>query len=158
VVEARAGPGSVTLALTLPRPVGQVWAALTGPGHVAAWWGRHVSLEAVPGGRLVERWRDGETGREVVTAGSVARHGPPRLIEVTWADEGWPAETRVVVRLEPAEGGAAMRLALEHAGWDLFPGGEGPALRDRHAAGWAAHLRSLEAYLEGAPGDLTPPP
>lgn len=139
-------PDRLVISLDLPHPAEVVWNRLTEPRHVARWWGEHVALEATPGGRLVERWRDA-AGRPVETTGTITRCEPPVSLEMTWADDGWPVVTRVAFRLEPTPGGT--RVILEHAGWDRFPGEEGPRLLDQHAAGWEHHLRSFGAYLAG---------
>jgi uncharacterized protein YndB with AHSA1/START domain len=52
----------------------QIWAALTAPEAIASWWGAHVSLDAKAGGAFREEWTD-ETGRKVVTSGTVNRFG-----------------------------------------------------------------------------------
>ncbi len=143
----REEPGRIVISLDLARPAEEVWAGLTGARHLAHWWGDYVELDAVPGGRLVERWRDA-AGRLVETAGVVTRCESPRRLEITWADDGWPVETRVSFRLEDTPAGT--RLTLEHAGWDCFPGEEGWRLLRDHADGWARHMRSFSAYLAQA--------
>jgi uncharacterized protein YndB with AHSA1/START domain len=121
---------------------------LTEQRHVARWWGEHVDLDARPGGRLVETWVD--DGRVVVTSGEVTRCEPPRALEMSWADEGWPSPTSVAFRLAEHEGGT--RLVLEHTGWDVHPAGERQALIDAHVAGWSRHLgRLAEQAASGWP-------
>jgi uncharacterized protein YndB with AHSA1/START domain len=136
----------IVLEIALPVLPERVWAALVSPEAVAAWWGDHVRLVAEPGGELRERWRDG-SGREVVTAGTVQRCEPPRLLETSWADDDWPGETVVRFGLRAAAGGGCV-LRLEHAGWENLPAERRRELIEAHAAGWGGHLRSLAAYLK----------
>jgi len=123
----------------------EVWAALTSPDAIAAWWGGHVSLSAQAGGAFREEWTD-EAGRKVITSGTVSRSQPPELLELSWADEGWPHETRVAFILEPVSEEKTL-LRLEHRGWSGLPADKQQPLIEQHKAGWHHHLRALEAYL-----------
>ncbi len=138
---------AVTIARRLDCPPETVWAALTQPERIAAWWGDYVSLEARLGGALSEVWRD-EDGREVITAGRIETFEPPHRLSLTWKDMDWPAETRVTFRIEKDGDGAV--LTLSHEGWDGFAAA-GPALRKAHETGWRHHMDSLATLLGPAP-------
>lgn len=101
-----------------------------------------MQLDARPGGDLVEPWSDGT--RVVVTAGRVTRCEPPVALELTWADDGWPGDTRVAFRLRAA--GTGTRLVLEHSGWGVHPAARRKGLVEAHAGGWSSHLKKLVAY------------
>ena len=137
---------SIHVEVDLAVPPLQAWALLTEKQHVASWWGDHVELQATTGGKLLERWSDG--GRTVITAGVVTRCDPPFALELTWADNDWPAETQVAFHLS-AEGDGT-RLALDHSGWSVHPAAERQKLIAAHAAGWSRYLERLAEYGAGA--------
>lgn len=139
----QADPVVVEVAIAAPREV--VWEALTAPGSIADWWGEHVSFDARPGGRLVERWTD-PGGRDVVTSGQVVLAVAPRELELTWSDGDWPAQTLVRVVLEKTAGGT--RLRLTHSGWEHLPASRRQALIGDHASGWSRHMASLAGCAE----------
>ena len=124
------------------------WAAITAADSMAIWWGDYVHLEAKPGGAFREVWRN-EAGQEVVTAGRIVAIEAPGLLRLTWKDDGWPVETGVTWQITPNSDGT--HVALTHAGWDLFPAAQGPALRQAHQDGWRHHLGNLRSYLEAPP-------
>ena len=132
----------IRIELELSVPPEQAWALLTGKPHIAIWWGDYVDLLARPGGKLLERWSDG--GREVVTSGEVTRCDPPVALDMTWADDDWPGDTEVALRLVAHGGGT--RLGLTHAGWGVYPAGERRDLIEGHARGWAQALTRLADY------------
>ena len=133
---------SIHIEVDLPVPPTRAWALLTEQRHIASWWGEHVDLEARPGGKLSETWSDGR--RTVITAGDVTRCDPPLALEMTWADDAWPADTNVAFRLSASGGGT--RLVLDHAGWSVHPVGERQKLIDTHAGGWSGYLARLAEY------------
>lgn len=139
--------GAIRLSADIAVPPATLWRCLTDAAEMRRWWGLPVSLEAVPGGRFEEVWRDGD-GRRIVTRGTVLRAEAPALLELTWADEDWTCETRLRITLSGS--GVATRLELRHDGWRNFPAPQGAALRRAHLAGWQRHLRSLKAHAEAA--------
>jgi len=118
------------------------WSLITQKEHIAHWWGNHVILEAKPKGKLEERWSDG--GRQIVTSGEVIRCQPPSVLEMTWADDDWPGDTRVAFHLSGHDD--ATRLVLEHSGWRVHRGAIRRSLIDAHAAGWSQYVKALEDY------------
>ena len=140
---------SIHAEVDLAVPPLQAWALLTERQHVARWWGDHVELQAGAGGKLSETWSEG--GRTVVTSREVTRCDPPFALELTWADDDWPAETRVAFHL--SEEGGRTRLALDHSGWGVHPAGERKKLIDAHAAGWSRHLERLATYAGKTRGE-----
>ena len=133
----------IVVRIKLPATAGTVWQALVDPSHIGGWWGDYVSFEARPGGRLVERWSNGT--REVTTSGRVIHVEPVQSIELTWADDDWPAETQVAFNL--SEEARQTELVLTHSGWDSLPTRERAALMRHHAAGWSHHLQNLADYV-----------
>lgn len=79
-------------------------------------------------------------------AGAVIDLAVARLLVLSWADDDWPAATRVEVRLAEADGMTAVRLL--HTGWGAVP--DGAALADEHRVGWRLHLDNLRRCIEGS--------
>ena len=145
-VDMSAQTQPIVLTVEIDAPPESVWQLLTDQQAIADWWGDHVSLEARPGGRFLERWTD-PAGRSVVTRGEVVGLTAPRELELTWADEDWPAQTRVRFVLEKV--GNATRLTLTHDGWEGLPGPRREELVSEHAAGWSRHLARLASLATG---------
>jgi uncharacterized protein YndB with AHSA1/START domain len=138
---------TLVLAIALPATTARIWSALTDPEEIHAWWGDYVSLDARPGGRFVERWTD-QGGSGVTTSGVVTRAVPEKLLELTWADEGWIATTTVAFEIQPLASGC--RLRLEHRGWAGLPEDERAELMEDYAAGWTRQLQRLAVHLQAS--------
>ncbi len=121
----------------VPAPPERIWALIAEPDGRAGWW-PYLELDATPGGRMEERWTDAG-GNEMRTAGEVLEVDPPRLLRLTWKDDGWPATTEVELRLERE--GDATRVTVRHSGWAALP--DALTLVGDHRAGWRAHLDDL---------------
>jgi uncharacterized protein YndB with AHSA1/START domain len=113
-------------------PPERVWSLIAGAEERARWW-PYLDLDASPGGRMEERWDDTRTTGEVLEV------DPPRLLRLSWKDDGWPAATEVELRVEPDHDGA--RVTVRHTGWEPLPDAE--TLVAAHRAGWRAHLDDL---------------
>lgn len=121
-----------------------VWEALADPEQLREWW-PYIELEARPGGRLFERWRDA-SGDVEVTEGVVRAVDPPRRLHTTWRSEGWPIETDVEIHLSASNGSSTL-VRVVHTGWEAF--GEGAEeLRRAHESGWRMHLDELKHFVE----------
>ena len=137
------GPDAIELEIALAAPALAVWQAIVTDKHRRAWWS-YLELDARPGGRLTERWRDDE-GREIVTSGEVVEAQAPHRLRSTWRDDAWLAATEVELELRTE--GDTTRLRLRHEGWQRL-GDVGRRLRAVHVEGWQTHLRNLKAYVE----------
>ncbi len=128
----------------VPAPPEQVWRWVTERDGRAEWW-PYLDLDPMPGGRMEERWTDA-AGNEVRTAGEVLEVDPPRLLRLSWKDDGWPAATEVEVHLEPQD--RATLVTVHHSGWAALPDAE--TLVREHGAGWRAHLDDLRRIASEA--------
>ena len=137
------GPDAIELEVAVAAPVLAVWQAIVNDEHRRAWWS-YLELDARPGGRLTERWRDDE-GREIVTSGEVVEAQAPHRFRSTWRDDAWLAATEV--ELELLTEGNGTRLRLRHDGWEHL-GDVGRSVRAAHVEGWQRHLGKLKAYVE----------
>ena len=111
----QADHGAVRRSVVLAAPVDAVWAAITEAGHLSAWLGGDVDLDAFPGGQIVVR----EEGR--LRRGVIADLEPLHRLEIRWLptsrrvgflwgpdDEPAGAGGGVEFRLDPVEGHARL--------------------------------------------------
>jgi uncharacterized protein YndB with AHSA1/START domain/catechol 2,3-dioxygenase-like lactoylglutathione lyase family enzyme len=140
----------------IAAPPETVFAAITEPEQLAAWWGdpalcpaTHWELDLRPGGRWLSRWRSRD-GTEFALGGEVTELRAPALLVYTWWDNRYPDLPRTTVRWElaPADGGTRVRVT--HAGFD----GRRPDFVD-YDGGWPGVLAKLAAHVEPAPSFRT---
>ncbi|TMR06446.1 hypothetical protein ETD86_52755 [Nonomuraea turkmeniaca] len=128
--------------IAIVAPAHDVWQAIVNAEIRAGWWS-YLDLDATAGGRFEERWTT-DDGREVRTGGQVIELVTDHLLVLSWADEHWPASTRVEIQLTEIGGSTMVRLL--HMGWEPLP--DGAALAAEHRAGWLMHLVNLRRYVE----------
>jgi uncharacterized protein YndB with AHSA1/START domain len=129
----------------LPGSVEQVWAHLTEPAKLAAWYGEDGSIEPREGG--VVRLSGGHI------RGVVTQWKPHRRLAYTWnvfgpgeAESPYP-ESYLTLELEPGDGEVA--LTLTHLPvLERFEG--------QNAMGWHTYLDMLSASLAGQPLESRP--
>jgi uncharacterized protein YndB with AHSA1/START domain len=95
--------------IVFPSSPEEVWEALTEPERLEEWFANDVELDAREGGEGVFRWDDGEERHAVV------REAEPgvRLV-LDWDDDG-----RVVLELEPVEGGTRLHVVETSPEWGI---------------------------------------
>jgi uncharacterized protein YndB with AHSA1/START domain len=103
-----------------------------------------IHLEATPGGRLYERFVDGEE----LLIGRVLECDPPHRIVFTWKGPDWPGETEVEVSFA-AEGERTL-VAVEHRGFERL-GPEGDRRYRQFGGGWPRIMRLYVVYSGRAP-------
>jgi uncharacterized protein YndB with AHSA1/START domain len=143
--------GKIVATVEIAAPPARVFAALTDPAAVPAWWGSAETYRTTefradlrPGGK----WRSigkGNDGHSFAVEGEFLKIEPPHLLSQTWkADWDGGAVTTLTYRLEPlADGGT--RVTVHHEG---FVGR--PESCQQHADGWAMVLGWLDAYASAA--------
>lgn len=129
--------------VVIAAPPPEVWHAVVVAEARAGWWS-YLTLDASIGGRFEERWTDG-SGRQVLTSGVVTELVVDRLLALHWADDAWPAATRVEIRLADVDAKTVVQLL--HSGWEALP--DGAALAEEHRMGWRMHLDNLRRCVEG---------
>ena len=120
----------------LNHPVETVWAALTEPRQIEAWWARAAELELTEGGRARFEWLNGPA----VANGRITRLEPPTTIEFDTDIHG-----RLTWELRPQDGGTHLTLTVTNE----IP----EEHRVKVMAGWHVHLDFLEDALDGRPVD-----
>ena len=119
----------------LSHPIDKVWAALTEPDQIEAWWAR-AQLDLEPGGRARFEWLNGDA----VAQGRISRLEPPHAIEFDTDIHG-----SLLWELRAGDGGTHLTLTVT------------AELPDEHVtsvrAGWHTHIDFLEDALDGRPVD-----
>jgi uncharacterized protein YndB with AHSA1/START domain len=124
----------------LAHPIERVWAALTEPDQLLAWWG-DADVDLVEGGRFTVRWLNtDDRGNSPVMHATITRLDPPRLLETSGDIHG-------VLRweLRPDDRGTTLVLTVSVPA----PNNAVRLLR----AGWHIHLEHLADALDGRPID-----
>ena len=102
--EERDGLPVVRFERTVPHPVSTVWAAVTEPDQLEAWFPTSVEIDAlIPGTEMVFRF---EQDAYPAMSGTVLAVEPERRFEFTWGDD------RLAFELEPRGEGTSCRLSL----------------------------------------------
>ena len=113
----------------------RVWAAITEPGQIEAWWGR-ATVDLTPGGTMRIEWLNtDEDANSVTMPASITELDPPRLLEI----EGEPHGT-LRFELEPDGDGTLLRFTTRSQIPDEF--------RAKVLAGWHFHLDALGDLLD----------
>lgn len=121
-----------------------VFAALTEPQQLAAWWGGDQyetfdwEIDLRIGGRWSAKIR-GPTGPESVHGEYLEVHSPDRLV-CTW-HASWDGFARTVLRYELTKTTTGTRVSVVHDG---FAGR--PASCEGHAEGWQSVLEWLAGH------------
>ena len=125
----------------LAHPIERVWAAVTDPDELIAWWGR-AQVELEPGGRFSMAWLNvDDEGNRAEMEATITELDPPRLLELSGDIHG-------VLRFELAAEGDETVLTFTSI-LDL-PG----EYRTKVLAGWHFHLDALADALDGRATDL----
>lgn len=146
----------IRLTATVPRPATEAFRLFT--EGIGEWWPsnlgysfggerlKDVCLEPVAGGRLYERYTDGEE----FEVGRVLACEPPRRIVFTWQGR-WSEPTEVEVRFTSI--GSDTRVDLEHRGWERL-GASAEQARSSYLNGWPT---VLQHYVERGASEVEPP-
>ena len=134
----------LTFVRTYDAPADQVWAAITDPEKIAAWWAVAEQLDLTGGGRFVLRWLNSdEEGYQPVATGRISALDPGRIIEYNTDVFG---ALRFV--LAPADDGGT-KLTFTST-LPLSPSWEAKML-----AGWHWRFDALADALKGQAVDWT---
>jgi uncharacterized protein YndB with AHSA1/START domain len=134
--------------ITINAPAPKIFAALTEPEQLKAWWGQddlyhveHMEADVRPGGR----WRSTGRGTDGVPFGVEGVYRvvePPHLLEYTWNYDWGKSTTETIVRFELIDEGAATIVRLTHSGFTDHEA------REDHDGGWTRVLGWLAKFVE----------
>jgi len=140
-------PDRIERSLELAHPPARVWAALTTPEGLAAWFGDRATIDLRPGGTAQMTFGSGTTVHM-----RVERVEEPAVFGFTWRlpdlPEDDPRRTYVEFTLEAV--GDGTRLRLVETGFAQLPDESRHTTYDSHAEGWASELGELAVYLDAA--------
>jgi uncharacterized protein YndB with AHSA1/START domain len=125
----------------LDHPVDRVWAALTRPDELIAWWGE-VEVDLREGGRFNVRWLNtDDEGNSPEMQATIAKLVPQQLLVLDGRPHGR-------LRWELTPDGDGTRLSFRSTTWLE------PEFLTKVPAGWHFHLDALARHLEGGETDL----
>jgi uncharacterized protein YndB with AHSA1/START domain len=140
-------PDRIERNVQLAHPPAKVWAALTTPEGLSAWFGDKATIDLRQGGAAQMTFRSGLT-----VDMRVERVEEPAVFGFTWRlpdlPEDDPRRTYVEFTLEAV--GAGTRLRVVETGFAQLPDDSRRKSYDSHAEGWASELGELAGYLNAA--------
>lgn len=144
--------GSIERELHIDADPDVVFAVISDPRHVTAWWPDEASYVAEPGGTGEIAFH--HEGHRIVQSIEVVEAVPDRLFSFRWTQPAGEAARPdnsylVVFELEPVAGGTRLRMTetgFRERGWEAAVLEE--AYRD-HGEGWDHHLARLAPYIAG---------
>ncbi|HMC69199.1 MAG TPA: SRPBCC domain-containing protein [Mycobacteriales bacterium] len=139
-------PDRIERTVDLAHPAAQVWAALTTPDGLAAWFGnKGATIELRPGGPATLDFENNFHQNM-----RVERVEEPHVFGFTWQIYGLPADdarrTYVEFTLEPTPAGT--RLTVVETGFAQLPDDDHKTAFGGNTDGWAAKLAELGDYLD----------
>jgi len=140
-------PDRIERSVELAHPPAKVWAALTTPEGLSAWFGDRATIDLRPGGAAQMTFTSGLTVQM-----RVERVEEPAVFGFTWRlpdlPEDDPRRTYVEFSLEAV--GTGTRLRVVESGFAQLPNDSRRKTYDSHAEGWASELGELAEYLDAA--------
>jgi uncharacterized protein YndB with AHSA1/START domain len=138
-------PDRIERSMELAHPPARVWAALTTPGGLSAWFGDEATIDLRPGGTAQMTFRSGLTVEM-----RVERVEEPAVFGFTWRlpdlPEDDPRRTYVEFTLQAV--GDGTRLRVVETGFAQLPDDVRREAYDSHAQGWESELDELAGYLD----------
>lgn len=150
MIDTRAiGSDQIVAEMTIEASPETVFAALTDPAKLKAWWGDEKTYRADKWSidlRVGGKWRSegkSSTGQSFVVQGEYVEVDPPRVLAYTWKPD-WIDAPVTTVRFVLTPQGKSTHLLMTHGG---FAGNEN-ALQN-HKMGWPTVLNWLKGFVEG---------
>ena len=140
-------PDRIERSMELDHPPAKVWAAITTPEGLSAWFGDKATIDLRPGGAAEMTFRSGLT-----VDMRVERVEEPTVFGFTWRLPDLPADDprRTYVEFTLEANGAGTRLRVVETGFAQLPDDSRRTTYDSHAQGWASELGELAGYLGAA--------
>lgn len=121
--------------ITINAPVFRVFAALTDPERLAAWWGQDAVVEADEGGRYETTLPMGRI------EGTIIAIDGPGTLDFEWSVPSGGIEVTTTVHYALSPRGPQTAVHIAHRAPKEVPGD--------WSALWLSVLESLKAYIEG---------
>jgi uncharacterized protein YndB with AHSA1/START domain len=138
-------PEQIEREIVIDAPPERVWAVLTDPEHVAAWFAQAVEGDLQPGAASVLTWK--EHGSVPIV---VERSDAPSFFSDRWAARSPGAEpaagNSTLVEFTLAPEGEGTRLRVVESGFGGLDAEKEEYVRD-NTEGWQGALSSLREYV-----------
>lgn len=140
-------PDRIERTVTLGRPPGEVWRAITTADGLSAWFGEKARIDLRPGGAASMTFAGGMT-----VDMRVERVEEPTVFAFTWRlpdlarDD--PRRTYVEFTLEPNGDGTMLRVV--ETGFAQLPLDSRRETYDSHSVGWSRELSELAEHVNAA--------
>jgi uncharacterized protein YndB with AHSA1/START domain len=140
-------PDRIERSMELAHPPAKVWAAITTPEGLSAWFGDKATIDLRPGGAAEMTFRSG-----LSVDMRVERVEEPTVFGFTWRLPDLPGDDprRTYVEFTLEADGAGTRLRVVETGFAQLPDDSRRTTYDSHAEGWASELGELAGYLGAA--------
>jgi uncharacterized protein YndB with AHSA1/START domain len=140
-------PDRIERTVTLPRPPGEVWRALTTADGLGAWFGERATIDLRPGGAATMTFAGGTT-----VDMRVERVEEPTVFAYTWRLPDLPGSDprRTYVEFTLASVGDGTELRMVESGFAQLPVDTRGDTYDSHGEGWTRELAELVAYVDGS--------
>jgi len=141
-------PEQIEREVVIAAPIERVWAVVTQPEHVGAWFGdAGAEIDLRPGGAILIHWKDYGTGY-----GIVERVEPPRVFAWRGALIGHTEvrpDNSTVVEFTLTEEGGQTRLRVVESGFHTLaiPAHEALKQAEGNVEGWRIKTEELAAYV-----------
>ncbi len=145
-------PDRIECEITSAAPLERLWAVLTEPQHIGAWFGqgKPIQMDLRPGGIMV--LDHGEIGKFPTRIEEV---DPPHYFAYRWASahpgQEATSANSTLVEFTLAQRGQGTDIKLSESGFSslIIPSGrEATASYDSHSAGWPDVLKALVRRAE----------
>lgn len=139
-------PDRIERTVTLTRPPGEVWQALTTSDGLSAWFGEQASIDLQPGGAATLTFAGGMT-----VDMRIERVEEPTVFAYTWRLPNLPDEDprRTYVEFTMAPAGEGTLLRVTETGFAQLPLDTRRETYDSHSEGWMRELAELVEHLDG---------
>jgi uncharacterized protein YndB with AHSA1/START domain len=138
-------PEQIEREIVIDAPPERVWAVLTQPEHVAAWFAQSVEGDLHPGAAPVLTWK--EHGSFPIV---VERSNPPSFFAYRWAARSPGADpvagNSTLVEFSLVPEGEGTRLRVVESGFGSLDAEQEDYVRD-NTEGWKGALSSLQEYV-----------
>jgi len=140
-------PDRIERSVELAHPPAKLWAALTTPEGLSAWFGDNATIDLRPGGAAHMTFKSGLTVNM-----RVERVEEPAVFGFTWRLPDLPKDDprRTYVEFILEARGAGTRLRVVETGFAQLPDDSRRKTYDSHAEGWARELGELAGHLDAA--------
>lgn len=140
-------PDRIEHEIVVDAPVERVWAVITEPEHIGAWFGDSAEVDLRPGGDMTLSWNQHGS-----FAARVEQVDAPHLFAFRWArpaGEELRAGNSTLVEFSVAAEGDQTKLRVVESGFPSLDSDEAEKAKyaEENTKGWQAELEDLRRYV-----------